>query len=133
MGGCAAGTPRFLFVMYGEVKQVSFVMSAPPNEGGCVVGAPQGRLYVVGPRLDLDLLLLPLFIFFLIKEKLLGGRHRKRRGFYGSEEGGGGAPPDGGSKNRVPKELVVVLGRAVLEHFSSEISEPSSHVGIIDN
>jgi hypothetical protein len=76
---------------------------------------------------------LPLFIFFSIKEKLLGGRHRKRRGFYGSEEGGGGAPRDGGSKNRVPKELVVVLGRAVLEHFSSEISEPSSHVGIIDN
>jgi hypothetical protein len=48
------------------------------------VGAPLGRLYVVGPRLVFVLLLLPFFLFFsflffFFKGKFLGGRHQVER------------------------------------------------------
>ena len=91
-----------IFITYGEVKQVSFVMSVRPTERGgvCPVGAPDKVGFMSSVRGWTSVSCCCLFFFFT-KGKILGGRHRKRRGFYGSEEGGAGAPRDGGSKNRV--------------------------------
>ena len=76
--GCCVGgraAPRFLLRMVTEVKQVSFVMSAPPNEGGCVVGAPDkvGFMSSVRGWTSVSCCCLFFFFFFLsFKREVIG-------------------------------------------------------------
>jgi hypothetical protein len=63
---CGRSRRTPIFITYGEVKHVSFVMSAPPpNEGGCVVGAPDKVGFMSSVRGWTSFSSCCLFFFFL--------------------------------------------------------------------